>query len=265
MAIVTESPFYEDCVHVGVIAVSSDATLIHNITLEKLTYQERAHGLLRERGLNMKKISINMFSPGHGEDSCSACVSTVNREEPVLSTEEKKTLKLFLRGTRIPGQENFGNVAEHGSDNISVGSVLPITSESVTALDHYTVGVDNKNIEPCKRNSVDAVESVCSNGHGVGSSTSDKKCCCDILVGMLQVFWEGRRLGKARGMNYLCNQNPPIVHRDLKTSNLLVDKNWTVKVGNFGLSKLKNATFLTEKSGRGTVKSFLFFPNFFWV
>lgn len=59
-------------------------------------------------------------------------------------------------------------------------------------------------------------------------------------------------LDVARGMNYLHHRNPAIVHRDLKTSNLLVDKNWNVKVGDFGLSKLKHATFLTAKSGRGT-------------
>ncbi|KAG5593126.1 hypothetical protein H5410_043640 [Solanum commersonii] len=59
-------------------------------------------------------------------------------------------------------------------------------------------------------------------------------------------------LDVARGMCYLHQRNPPIVHRDLKSSNLLVDKSWTVKVGDFGLSKLKHATFLTANSGRGT-------------
>jgi serine/threonine protein kinase len=31
-------------------------------------------------------------------------------------------------------------------------------------------------------------------------------------------------------MNYLHNSTPVIVHRDLKSPNLLVDKNWVVKV-----------------------------------
>ncbi|KAK4788057.1 hypothetical protein SAY86_019376 [Trapa natans] len=60
-------------------------------------------------------------------------------------------------------------------------------------------------------------------------------------------------LDVVRGMNYLHHRNPPILHRDLKSSNLLVDRNWNVKVGDFGLSKWKNATLLATKSGRGTV------------
>ncbi|XP_042492773.1 uncharacterized protein LOC122072253 [Macadamia integrifolia] len=56
----------------------------------------------------------------------------------------------------------------------------------------------------------------------------------------------------ARGMNYLHHCNPPIIHRDLKSSNLLVDRNWTVKVGDFGLSRLKREAYLTTKTGRGT-------------
>ncbi|KAI5071494.1 hypothetical protein GOP47_0013745 [Adiantum capillus-veneris] len=59
-------------------------------------------------------------------------------------------------------------------------------------------------------------------------------------------------LDVARGMNYLHNSTPVIVHRDLKSSNLLVDKNWVVKVCDFGLSRKKHSTFLSSKSTAGT-------------
>ncbi|KAI3978278.1 hypothetical protein MKX01_003441 [Papaver californicum] len=59
-------------------------------------------------------------------------------------------------------------------------------------------------------------------------------------------------LDVAKGMNYLHTSNPTIVHRDLKSPNLLVDRNWVVKVCDFGLSRLKHQTFLSSKSMAGT-------------
>ncbi|KAI3796838.1 hypothetical protein L1987_39524 [Smallanthus sonchifolius] len=61
-------------------------------------------------------------------------------------------------------------------------------------------------------------------------------------------------LDTARGMNYLHNCTPVIVHRDLKSPNLLVDKNWVVKVCDFGLSRMKNSTFLSSRSTAGTAE-----------
>uniref|UniRef100_A0A453NRW2 Protein kinase domain-containing protein n=1 Tax=Aegilops tauschii subsp. strangulata TaxID=200361 RepID=A0A453NRW2_AEGTS len=62
----------------------------------------------------------------------------------------------------------------------------------------------------------------------------------------------------AKGMNYLHTSHPTIVHRDLKSPNLLVDKNWVVKVSDFGMSRLKHHTFLSSKSTAGTVISLIF-------
>ncbi|KAE9614532.1 putative protein kinase TKL-CTR1-DRK-2 family [Lupinus albus] len=59
-------------------------------------------------------------------------------------------------------------------------------------------------------------------------------------------------LDVARGMNCLHSSTPIIVHRDLKSLNLLVDENWNVKVCDFGLSRLKHNTFLSSKSTSGT-------------
>ncbi|KAL1549343.1 copper transport protein ctr1 [Salvia divinorum] len=74
--------------------------------------------------------------------------------------------------------------------------------------------------------------------------------------GAREVLDEKRRLSMAydvaKGMNYLHKRNPPVVHRDLKSPNLLVDKKYTVKVCDFGLSRLKANTFLSSKSAAGT-------------
>jgi serine/threonine protein kinase len=48
---------------------------------------------------------------------------------------------------------------------------------------------------------------------------------------------------QAKGMNYLHKRNPPIVHRDLKSPNLLVDKKYTVKVWTFCFSFFQRTTF----------------------
>ncbi|XP_050210460.1 serine/threonine-protein kinase CTR1-like [Mercurialis annua] len=71
-----------------------------------------------------------------------------------------------------------------------------------------------------------------------------------------RILDKNRRLNMAydvaKGMNYLHQLRPPIVHRDLKSLNLLVDSQYTVKVCDFGLSRSKARTYLTSKTAAGT-------------
>lgn len=45
----------------------------------------------------------------------------------------------------------------------------------------------------------------------------------------------------AKGLAFLHGSDPPTLHNDLKSSNLLVSHNWICKVSDFGLTSLKGS------------------------
>lgn len=56
----------------------------------------------------------------------------------------------------------------------------------------------------------------------------------------IPLSWDERRrfaLDTAKGVNYLHMCNPPIIHRDLKSLNLLIDDSNRVKLADFGWTK----------------------------
>ncbi|KAK2078096.1 hypothetical protein QBZ16_003964 [Prototheca wickerhamii] len=89
---------------------------------------------------------------------------------------------------------------------------------------------------------------LCTNPPCVASEYCARGSLTDVLRGAArspakaaQLDWQ-RRLNMAldacKGMLYLHSHAPPIIHRDLKSPNLLVDKHWRVKISDFNLSKL---------------------------
>ncbi|KAF2310108.1 hypothetical protein GH714_006565 [Hevea brasiliensis] len=73
----------------------------------------------------------------------------------------------------------------------------------------------------------------------------------------IRLSWERRlkiALDSARGLAYLHDHvNPPIIHRDVKSSNILLDDQLNGKVADFGLSKLLGPSSHVSDNVKGTM------------
>ncbi|MBA0867131.1 hypothetical protein Goshw_027506 [Gossypium schwendimanii] len=147
----------------------------------------------------------------------------------VLSADSKQGVREFLTEINVIAEIEHENLVElrgccvEGKHRILVYGYLENNSLAQTLLGNYfyswfvfNIGVNVNNLKPLY---------LLGGGHS-----------------SMQFSWEARRnicIGVAKGLAFLHEEvQPHIIHRDIKASNILLDKNLNPKISDFGLAKL---------------------------
>lgn len=147
----------------------------------------------------------------------------------VLSADSNQGVREFLTEINVIAEIEHENLVElcgccvEGNHRILVYGYLENNSLSQTLLGNYfyswfvfNIRLNNNNLKPLY---------LLGGGHS-----------------SMQFSWEARRnicIGVAKGLAFLHEEvRPHIIHRDIKASNILLDKNLNPKISDFGLAKL---------------------------
>lgn len=160
-----------------------------------------------------------------------------------------------VRQEKLIGRGSFGDVWKgtwHGTD-VAVKSVLANTEKMKEAVLREVSIMQNMRHPNC----------VALLGYA-WTETEEVKLVMEYLAGgsldkvlhnpAFKLTWgQARRmaLDVAKGMAFLHAHNPPVIHRDLKSLNLLVDDHGNVKVCDFGLGRVVGQT-ATQTNRVGT-------------
>ncbi|KAF0715131.1 Aste57867_3547 [Aphanomyces stellatus] len=229
---------------------STAAVILYSILLAFLSwnweYEERRDFVLTER-LAKENVQIQMTMEMTGWFSGGAAVSSeagTAANQGVLNSNCHIDPKDVELGAEL-GSGTFGRVyaAKWKETNVAVKKIILQGGDTQAIVTSF--GAEASVMAQLRHPNVvmfmgvmlhpefvGLVMEICPKGSVYGVIHSEElKIDWSLLLRML--------LDSARGMNFLHCSSPPLIHRDLKSINLLIDADWRCKVSDFGLSKLK--------------------------
>jgi alpha-tubulin suppressor-like RCC1 family protein len=234
--------------------------------LDKLNIVE----MTKKKLMNLENILFNKENQlkdlkAEEEELTKTIENNENRENKnKLSTKYMKLTRGFDNNFEITEEEiNFG-------DRIGVGTfgevkkgywrkqtvaVKFLKGEMLTSEESISCFIDECNIlKNLRHPNILLFMGACTNPPNffVVTEYCDNGNLFELLHSNKQIVlnWEDKRriaIEIAQGMNYLHSFDPPILHRDLKSMNILLDKNFQVKIADFGSTKFLDVHMTKQK------------------
>ncbi|CAN1301353.1 Cold-responsive protein kinase 1 [Linum perenne] len=148
----------------------------------------------------------------------------------------------FSTGNKI-GEGGFGSVYKGRLKDGKLVAVKPLSAESRQGVGEFLAEI--KAISDIEHENLVKLYGCCVEGNHriLVYNYLENNSLAQTLLGItIQFDWRTRTrisIGVARGLAFLHEEvRPYIVHRDIKASNILLDKDLTPKISDFGLAKL---------------------------
>ncbi|KAL8233994.1 hypothetical protein R6Q59_020094 [Mikania micrantha] len=203
-----------------------------------------------EEKLGKKNITSSSPSPSSSDDSCRR-----------FSLEEIKAATCNFDKALVIGMGGFAKVYKgvinDGAKTVAIKRMSSRSQEG--ALDFW---MEIQMIWRLRHNHLVSLIGYCDDGnemilvyeympHGTLAEHLFK-LGLDDNSSFTPLSWEQRLkicIGAARGLDYLhTGTHHGVIHRDVKTSNILLDENFVGKISDFGLAKIENTSQLLAKS-----------------
>ena len=187
-----------------------------DINLEKEPIGTGAYGKVYKGKLHGKEVAVKKINTRFLDDK--ALVNFL-KEVDIMCALRHPNIVLFMGAVTTPGNlQIITELLPRGS----VADILRLhnPSHSGTTIDPHAT----------KPSTLTSSHTPTNNLNSSNSSKPNQKLTFDMKMKFMKDC--------ALGMNRLHCSRPPILHLDLKPANLLVDENYDVKIGDFGLSKV---------------------------
>ncbi|KAK4354783.1 hypothetical protein RND71_026977 [Anisodus tanguticus] len=189
-------------------------------------------------GNGRKKGSSKGKKSGESNNQNSNVARSFALKELAMATQN-------FRETNLIGEGGFGSVYKGRLDSGLIVAIKQLNLEGLQGNQEFVVEVLMLSLMH-HENLVNLI-GYCTHGeqrllvYEFMSKGSLENHLFDLEPGMEPLNWKTRlkiAAGAAHGLEYLHKANPPVIYRDLKSSNILLDSEFNPKLSDFGLAKL---------------------------
>ncbi|KAL9238483.1 hypothetical protein vseg_012899 [Gypsophila vaccaria] len=152
----------------------------------------------------------------------------------------------MFNGANKIGEGGFGKVFKGRLDSGEIVAIKQLNHEGLQGSQEFIIEVlmlsllHHPNLMSLKGYCTDGDEKLLVYEYMPKGSLEDH--LFDLSPDKVPLDWNTRikiAVGTARGLEHLhCTANPPVIYRDLKSANILLDNDFTPRLSDFGLAKL---------------------------